>query len=79
MATSTGTGNYPDVVQANDANDAAVIATGHTVTLTGNVTGNNYFKIYRSSHPLHLLRINKTSQICPVSRCIYTKPSYWCS
>ena len=45
MATSSTTGNYPDVVQANDANDAAVIDTGHTVTLTGNVTGNNYFKI----------------------------------
>ena len=45
MATSSGTGNYPDVVQANDANDAAVIATGHTVTLTGHITNCNYFTI----------------------------------
>ena len=45
MATSSGSGDYSAVVQALDANDQAIIATGHTVTLDGNVTGCNYFSI----------------------------------
>ena len=45
MAASTGTGNYDAVVQAYNANTFATISTGHTVTLTDNVTGCNFFKI----------------------------------
>lgn len=45
MAASTGTGNYDAVVQAYNANDSAFISTGHTVTLTDNVTGCNFFRI----------------------------------
>ena len=45
MAASTGTGNYPDVVQANNANTFATISSGHTVTLTDHITGCNFFRI----------------------------------
>jgi len=45
MAASTGTGNYDAVVQSYTANDSAFISTGHTVTLTDNVTGCNFFRI----------------------------------
>ena len=45
MATSTGSGDYDVVVGPYNANASTIIATGHTVTLTDNVTGNNFFQI----------------------------------
>ena len=45
MATSTGSGDYDVVVGPYNANASTTIATGHTVTLTDNVTGNNFFQI----------------------------------